>query len=128
MILVHGGDILDSILNSIKNQLNINVEETGFDDELILNINSVFSTLYQIGVGPDNGYSISDSSSLWTDYLTNEVALEMVKSYMYLKVKSMFDPPANSSYLSAMNEMIKEYEWRMSVFGHANLKEGESNG
>lgn len=123
MILVHGGDILDSILNSIKNQLNINVEETGFDDELILNINSVFSTLYQIGVGPANGYSISDSSSLWTDYLTNEVALEMVKSYMYLKVKIMFDPPTNSSYLSAMNEMIKEYEWRMNVFGNANLKD-----
>lgn len=117
---------LDSILNSIKNQLNINVEETGFDDELILNINSVFSTLYQIGVGPANGYSISDSSSLWTDYLANEVALEMVKSYMYLKVKIMFDPPTNSSYLSAMNEMIKEYEWRMNVFGNANLKDDEN--
>lgn len=127
MILVHGGDILDSILNSVKNQLNINVEEIGFDCELILNINSVFSTLYQLGVGPDNGYSISDSSSLWTDYLTNEVALEMVKSYMYLKVKSMFDPPANSSYLSAMNEMIREYEWRMSVFGHANLGEDKTD-
>lgn len=115
----------DSILLSIKNQLGIFINENGFDNELIMCINSIFSTLYQIGVGPENGYTISDATALWTDYLTNETALNMVKSYMYLKVRLLFDPPINSSYLNAVTEMCKEYEWRMSVFGSANFKEDE---
>lgn len=120
----------DSILTSIKAQLGIFSEETGFDNDLILNINSVFSTLYQLGVGPDNGFAITDASSTWTEYLANEVALNMVKAYMYLKVRMLFDPPSNSAYMNSVNEMIKEYEWRMSVFGHSNLKdeEDESDG
>lgn len=116
----------DSILLSIKNQLGIFINENGFDNELIMCINSIFSTLYQIGVGPENGYTIIDASALWTDYLTNETALDMVKSYMYLKVRLLFDPPTNSSYLNAVTEMCKEYEWRMSVFGSANFKENEN--
>lgn len=139
MILVHGGEIMsnnsevnvgigsDSILTSIKAQLGIFSEETGFDNELVLDINSVFSTLYQLGVGPDNGFAIIDASSTWTEYLSNEAALNMVKSYMHLKVRMLFDPPSNSSYLNSVTEMIKEYEWRMSVFGHSNLKEDETD-
>ena len=139
MILVHGGEIMsnnsevnvgigsDSILTSIKAQLGIFSEETGFDDELVFDINSVFSTLYQLGVGPDNGFAITDASSTWTEYLSNEAALNMVKSYMHLKVRMLFDPPSNSSYLNSVTEMIKEYEWRMSVFGHSNLKEDETD-
>lgn len=117
----------NSILTSIKAQLGIFFEETGFDDELVFDINSVFSTLYQLGVGPDNGFAITDASSTWTEYLSNEVALNMVKAYMYLKVRMLFDPPSNSSYLNSVTEMIKEYEWRMSVFGHANLEEDETD-
>ena len=133
MILAHGGDKMpvsttDSILLSVKNQLGIFTDETGFDNELIMCINSTFSTLYQIGVGPTNGFSISDSSSLWSTYLANETALDMVKSYMYLKVRLLFDPPSNSSYLNAITEMCKEYEWRMSVFCSENLKEDINNG
>lgn len=135
MILVHGGEIMDnnsevntnigsdSILTSIKAQLGIFSEEIGFDNDLILNINSVFSTLYQLGVGPDNGFTITDASSTWTEYLSNEVALDMVKAYMYLKVRMLFDPPSNSSYMNSVNEMIKEYEWRLNVFGHDNLED-----
>ena len=120
-------DLKDSILNSIKNQLGIHAEETGFDNELIVCINSTFSTLYQIGVGPENGFTISDDKSTWSEYLTDEIALDMVKSYMYLKVRLLFDPPSNSSYLNAITEMCKEYEWRMSVFGSANLEDEEKD-
>ena len=120
-------DSKDSILNSIKNQLGIHTEETGFDNELIMCINSTFSTLYQIGVGPENGFTISDDKSTWSEYLTGEIALDMVKSYMYLKVRLLFDPPSNSSYLNAITEMCKEYEWRMSVFGSANLEDEEKD-
>lgn len=117
---------MDSILASIKSLLGIPSADTSFDNELVININSVFSLLYQLGVGPNAGFSITGSTETWTTFLSNETALQLVKSYVFLKVKMMFDPPQNSSYLKTMEEMCREYEWRLNVFSHSE-KHSQTN-
>ena len=107
---------MESILHSIKKLLGITSDYTVFDPEIIMHINSVFSTLTQLGVGPEDGFSITDESSVWSDFIPEgNKKLECIKSYMYLKVKLLFDPPTNSATISAMNEMAREYEWRLNV-------------
>lgn len=106
---------VDSILTSIKKLLGIDVAYTHFDDDIIMHINSVFFTLHQLGVG-EVPFVIESDSETWDDFLSNtNVSLEVVKSYIYLKVRLLFDPPTNSALLNSMNEMIKEYEWRINV-------------
>lgn len=105
---------MDSILTSIKKLLGIAEEYTHFDQDIIMHINSVFSILTQIGVGPSEGFSISDSYAAWSDYLPDDPRLESVKSYMYLKVKLIFDPPDRTSVMEATNRMIAEFESRLS--------------
>ena len=97
-----------------------------FDVDVKVFLNSALMTLQQLGVGPREGFTVTDFTQKWSDLLPTGRMMEAVKTYLYLCVKMAFDPPANSAYLSAMNEMIKEYEWRMSVFGHANLKDDEN--
>lgn len=104
---------MDSILNSIKSQLGIHPEEVGFDNEIVLLINQAFSTLHQLGLGPAGGFFIVDSSLSWTDYNVDAIVLQWTKAYVYLKVKIIFDPPQNASYLNSITEMINEYEWRI---------------
>lgn len=106
---------MESILTSIKKLLGIAEEYTHFDTDIIMHINSVFSILTQIGVGPSEGFSIHDSYAVWTDFLPEDTRLEMVKSYVYLKVKTMFDPPDRSAVMESMNRMINELEFRISV-------------
>lgn len=106
-------DILDSILYSVKKPLNIAPEETAFDPDLIIHINSVFAELNQLGVGPEEGFAITGSDETWSEYLT-DVNLNMVKSYMVLEVKLMFDPPT-ASLLTALEKKRDEYEWRLNV-------------
>lgn len=106
---------MDSILNSIKKMLGPSEEYTHFDTDLIIHINSVFATLTQLGVGPVEGYSITGDTETWDEFLGNEETINSVKSYMYLKVKLMFDPPSSSAVMQAMTEMTKEYEWRLEV-------------
>lgn len=105
----------DSILNTIKKLLGLSEEYTQFDTDIIVHINSVFSVLHQLGVGPDAGFSISDASAVWSDFIQGNTTINDVKSYVYLKVRQLFDPPTNSSILKAQEEMIKEYEWRLNV-------------
>ena len=104
----------DSILLSVKKHVGIADDDTGFDDDLIDHINTVFSVLTQMGAGPKEGYAISDYSDVWTDYLQNNALLSMVKSYMYLKVKKIFDPATSGSVSSASDELIAELESRIS--------------
>lgn len=115
MIHVHGerGNSMDSILTSIKKLLGMEESYTAFDADIIIHINSAFFVLYQLGVGkdPSTPFSISDASSKWTDFI-DEGQVDLVKSYIYLKVRLLFDPPQNSSLLSAMKEQINEFEWR----------------
>lgn len=104
---------MDSILTSIKKLLGIAEEYAHFDADLIIHINSAFMVLNQIGIGPFECFSISSDEESWTDFLDESKALEAVKTYVYLKVKILFDPPANSSALESLNRLIQEYEWRL---------------
>lgn len=106
---------MESILTSIKKMLGITEEYTHFDDDLIMHINSVFMILTQMGVGPKEGFRIEDDSYVWTDFTSDKLALESVKSYMYLKVKLLFDPSASSAVTESMNRLISELEWRLHV-------------
>ena len=104
-----------SILTSIKKLLGIAEEDVSFDQDIIMHINTVFAILAQLGVGPANGFSIEDDGAIWSDYLGNATNLELVKSYIYMKVRSMFDPPTNSVLADAMNKNISELEWRINT-------------
>lgn len=105
----------NSILTSIKKLLGIEEEYEHFDSDLIMHINSVFSILTQLGVGPADGFSIEDSSAEWTDFMPEKSKIECVKSYMHLKVKLLFDPPLGSAVIESMNRTISELEWRIMV-------------
>ena len=105
----------DSILNSTKKLLGISAEDTDFDTDVIMNINSALAVLTQLGVGPSDGFSISDSSSTWSEFISGNKRLEFVKTYVYLKVKVAFDPPLSSTVMEAMNQQIRELEWRILV-------------
>ena len=109
---------MESILNSVKKDLGIMPDYTHFDDDVIMCINTAFSVLTQIGVGPSEGFSISDDTTTWSDYLGSASAprMELVKSYVAKKVRSIFDPPSSSSVNEALNKVISELEWRISVY------------
>lgn len=106
---------MESILTSIKKMLGITEDYTHFDADIIMHINSVFSILTQLGVGPEDGFVIKDNKAVWTDFIKEDFKLEAVKSYMYLKVRLVFDPPLSSAAIESINRMISEYEWRLNV-------------
>ena len=105
----------DSILDSIKKILGMPPDYDAFDTDLVIHINSVFGILAQLGVGPAGGFSISDNTTLWKAYLGDSKDLEMVKSYIALIVRLVFDPPTIGAVMDAMKEQIREYEWRLNV-------------
>lgn len=104
-----------SILTSIKNLLLVPDDLTEFDNMIITHINSVFLNLAQLGVGPEEGFSIEDETAEWDEFISDNAQLQSVKSYMYLKVKLLFDPPLSSSVIESMNRQIAELEWRLNV-------------
>ena len=106
---------MESILTSIKKLLGIEEEYTQFDNDIIMHINSVFLNLTQLGVGPAEGFLIEDDTATWEDFIGDSNQLQAVKSYMYLKVKLLFDPPLSSSVIESMNRMLAELEWRLNV-------------
>ena len=106
---------MESILTSIKKLLGIEEEYTQFDNDIIMHINTVFLNLTQLGVGPAEGFLIEDDTATWYDFIGDSNQLQAVKSYMYLKVKLLFDPPLSSSVIESMNRMIAELEWRLNV-------------
>lgn len=108
---------MESILNSIKKLLGITEDQKHFDQDIIMHINSVFSILTQLGVGPPEGYTIEDDLNTWGEFISDEPKLQSVKTYIYLKVRLLFDPPASSAVLSAMERSISELEWRLNVAG-----------
>jgi hypothetical protein len=120
---IKGGINLDSILTSVKKMLGITEDYEHFDADLIMHINSVFMILTQLGVGPSEGFSIEDKSDTWDDFISTGSNLEAVKSYVYLKVKLLFDPPLSSAVMESMNRMISELEWRLNV----SVDPGESD-
>lgn len=105
----------DSILTSTKKILGISADYTAFDLDIVVHINSVFSVLQQLGIGPTGGFSIEDADGTWSQYLGDDPGLNLVRSYMYLKVRMLFDPPGTSFHLESMNKMIQEAEWRLNL-------------
>ena len=108
---------MDSILESVKKTLGIYPDDTAFNDELIIHINSVFMILQQLGIGTADGFSISGSTETWSQFVSDSSHTELVKSYIYVKVRMLFDPPQNSALIEAMNEQAAEFEWRLAVKG-----------
>lgn len=108
--------ITESILDSTKKVLGVDAENVDFDVDIIMHINSVFSILGQLGVGPVLGFMIEDSSAQWSNFLDDVMLLNHVKTYVYLRVKLLFDPPSSSYVLEAQKRQYEELEWRISVY------------
>ena len=106
---------MESILTSIKKLLGVSEEDKSFDTDIIIHINSTFRHLHQLGVGPKERFKIEDDLAVWNEFLTDEKDLEDVKTYVYMKVKVIFDPPLSSTHLNALKDSIKEYEWRLHI-------------
>lgn len=101
----------DSILNSIKKMLGLDAEYDAFDMDIIMHINSVFFIMHQMGIGKQ--FRIEDEGSTWSDYLEGREDLEAVKSYMYAKVRQLFDPPTSGIMTDALDARVRELEWRL---------------
>ena len=107
----------NSILNSIKKILGIADDYTAFDLDIITHINTVLSTLSQLGIGPNEGFMIEDDSAEWSDFIDMDADIQFnaVKSYIFLKVKMMFDPPQTQYVIAAYNKQLEELEWRLNA-------------
>lgn len=110
-----------SILTSTKKILGISKEYTAFDLDIITHINSAFVTLNQLGIGPKQGFAIEDEAATWDSFTGNDVLLNSVRTYVYLKTRLLFDPPATSFHLEAVRTQIQELEWRLSVYRESNV-------
>ena len=117
----------ESILNCIKRMLGPSYDDNSFDTDIIIHINSTFTTLRQLGVGPEKGYRISSSDNKWSEFVRDEEMLDSVKTYIYLKVKLVFDPPLNGTLYDAFERQTKELEWRLNVSVESDPIGGESN-
>jgi hypothetical protein len=104
-----------SILTSTKKVLGITEEYTVFDLDIITHINSAFSTLTQLGVGPAEGFMIEGAAETWDAFLAEDFQYNSVKSYVFLKVRQLFDPPQTSYLISAVERQIQELEWRLNA-------------
>lgn len=104
----------ESILTEMKKVLGVGESVEVFDADIRMHINSAFGTLHQLGVGPSGGFEVTDDSQTWADVLLTDLPLNPVKSYIYLRVKLLFDPPANSWNTVAIKEQLEELTWRIS--------------
>lgn len=117
--MANGTVLEEKILSSIKKLLGLNDGVTVFDTDIVIHINTVFANLTQMGVGPQNnegkniGFKISTGNEVWGDFTSNDILIENVKTYVYIKVKMVFDPPTSSALIDAYNAQAKELEWRL---------------
>lgn len=106
----------NSILISTKKILGIAADYTEFDLDILTHINAAFSTLTQLGVGPVSGFMVEDDTAIWDDFLADDIeSISSVKTYVYLRVRMLFDPPTTSFVIEALNKQIQELEWRLNV-------------
>lgn len=105
----------ESILTSTKKNLGIEEDDESFDADIVLFINGVFSTLNQLGIGPEDGFSIADKTATWDAFIDSSLKLNSVRTYVYLKVRMLFDPPQTSYLIEALNRQAQELEWRLNV-------------
>jgi hypothetical protein len=107
--------VATSILKDVKKLLGLADDYTAFDQDVILHINSAFSTLNQLGIGPDEGFIIEDASGSWEDYIGLDYPLYSVKTLVYSMVRLSFDPPTTSHHTTALKEQIQEGQWRLNT-------------
>ena len=107
--------MIESILTSVKKNLGLDEDYTVFDSDKTLYINGVFSTLHQLGIGPEDGFMIEDKTATWDDFTGGDVRYNMVRTYMYLRVRLLFDAPNTQYLVEALNNQIREHEWRMNI-------------
>ena len=107
-----------SILTSTKKILGISEDYTVFDLDIITHINTAFSTLTQLGVGPVDGFMIEGAGEVWTDFdpIDDDRQYNAVKSYIFLRVRLLFDPPTTSYLITATEKQIQELEWRLNTY------------
>lgn len=112
---------MESILDNTKKLLGIDTTDESFDTDVITLINSTIFSLSQMGIGPINGFIVTSKDDVWTDWIsTTTINLEGVKTYLYLKVKIVFDPPSNSTVIESFNKNMQELEWRMMLAVETN--------
>lgn len=110
---------MSSILTDTKKVLGIAEDYTAFDADVIMHINTVFATLNQLGLGPEEGFMIEDETAEWSDFIGEDIRENSVKTYVYLRVRMLFDPPTTSYLLAAMEKQYQELEWRLSTHREA---------
>lgn len=115
----------ESILNSIKKMLGIGSEYDVYDTDIIIHINTTLLILNQMGVG--EMFTITDATNTWSEFIGERTDLELIKSYIYMKVKLMFDPPTSSVLVEAINRNISELEWRIRFAAEQFVEEGDKN-
>src|SRR5690606_402498 len=113
----------DSILSTTKKALGIDDAYEAFDPDIKMAVNTVFGTLQQLGVGPEEGFAIEDKETKWSEYLGNDKNLNQVKSYMYMRVRLIFDPPQTSYLITSLEKQCREIEWRLQVYKDPSLDE-----
>lgn len=118
---------MESILDTVKKLLGIQPEYTNFDEDIIVHINTAFASLNQLGVGPVEGFLIYDDAAIWDDYITS-CNLTMIKSYIFLKVRKLFDPPTSSVLMESMDRSIAELEWRIFLEGDPKIENSSTSG
>lgn len=107
---------MESILASVKKYIGIDPEQTDFDPDIIMHINSILTlNVRQLGVGPEEGFVITGDFETWKNFLSNNILLESVKTYVGIKVKLIFDPPLSQAHITALEQQAKELEWRISI-------------
>lgn len=105
----------ESILTSTKKILGIAEEYEAFDLDIITHINTALTTLNQLGIGPSQGFEIEDASAVWEDFFGTDSRFNSIKSYVFLRVRTLFDPPTMGYLVELNNKQILEFEWRLSV-------------
>ena len=114
----------DSILTSVKKLLGPAEEYEHFDPDIIMHINSALATLTQLGVGPEEGFMITDKTAVWSDFIGDDLLLNLVPTYVYLKVKLGFDPPTTAAVLESFQRQASQYEWRLNVAAERTKTDG----
>ena len=105
----------DSILKSIKKALGLEPDYAPFDPELIMHINSVFTNLQQLAVGPAEAFMIEDDAATWTQFWGEKTPLNAVRTYVFMRVKLIWDTPATSFAIASLEKQIDEQLWRLNV-------------
>jgi len=118
------GTFDESILTETKQVLGIAEDVTVFDQDVRMHINAAFGTLNQLGLGPEGGFEVVDETQTWADFLVTDLKLSPVKTYVHLRVKLLFDPPANSWTINSMEKQIEQLEWRLNVVREDQLPDG----